>query len=327
MFWGVEGAVILGYPEPEKRGKYLAYWLGWRNLGSVLGGAILLGINSKANTTGSVGSSTYIVFIALQAFAPFVSVLLSEPSQVHREDGTPVRMANHIGFAAEMKEMWALIKRPEVALLVPLALYCQWTASYAGTFLSLYFSVRARSLAAFLMPVLSIIANTLLGYFLDAGAIRRNVRAKASYVAVMSLCGGVWVWFTVLQLRFNGNPPKYDWASHGFGSPFACYLIFYVAYFLVQNELYWLIAALAREPRELVRLSSFLRGLESAGSACGFGISSRKTLPKTVPLAIDFGLWGVSSVIGWFTVKEIGRSIDYKFATDKEGQEAEGQPK
>lgn len=65
-------------------------------------------------------------------------------------------------------------------------------------------------------------------------------------------------------------------------------------------------------------MSSFLRGLESAGSACGFGISSRKTLSKKIPLSIDFALWGVSSLVGWFTVKEIGKSIDYTFDTDEE---------
>lgn len=31
LFWGVEGAIILGYPEEGKRGKYLAYWLSWRS--------------------------------------------------------------------------------------------------------------------------------------------------------------------------------------------------------------------------------------------------------------------------------------------------------
>jgi len=266
-------------------------------------------------------SPTQIVFIALQAFAPIISVFLSEPNQVHRKNGTQVKMANFIGFGEEMREMWAIIKRKEVALLIPLALYCQWTASYAGTFLSLYFSVRSRSLAAFLVPVLSIVANTILGYFLDASSIRKNVRAKSSYIVTMSIVGGVWVWFTVLQLRYLHDPPKYDWNSHGFGTPFACYLIFYIAYYLVQNELYWLIAALAREPKELVRLSSFLRGLESAGSACGFGVSSRKTLSKTVPLSIDFALWGVSTLIAWFTVKEIGTTIDYKFKSDREGQD------
>ncbi len=94
---------------------------------------------------------------------------------------------------------------------------------------------------------------------------------------------------------------------------------------MLRNELYWLIASLAREPREMVRLSSFLRGLESAGSACGcgYGISSRKALSKKVPLAISFGLWGVANVVGWFTVKEIGESIDYNFASDEKPREEE----
>ncbi|KAL8278101.1 hypothetical protein RQP46_009561 [Phenoliferia psychrophenolica] len=321
LFWGVEGAVILGYPEPEKRGKYLAYWLGWRNAGSVLGGAILLGINAKSKKAGSVDSSTYIVFIALQAVAPFAGVLLSNPEQVQRKDGTHVLMANHIGFAEEMREMWTVITRREVLFLVPISLYAQWTASYAGTFLSLYFSVRSRALAAFLVPILSIVANTLLGFFLDNTSIRKNVRSKASYITIMTIFGGVWIWFTVLQLRYLKNPVKgLDWdeSSTRFGVPMACYLIFYVMYYLIQNELYWLISTIAREPKELVRLSSFLRGLESAGSACGFGISSRKTLSKKVPLGINFALWGISSVTAWFTVKEIGKSIDYVFESDRE---------
>ena len=76
-----------------------------------------------------------------------------------------------------------------------------------------------------------------------------------------------------------------DWSesSSRYGVPMACYLLFYVLYYvrvdapgksegsllvliqLLQNELYWLISTVAREPKELVRLSSFLRALESAG--------------------------------------------------------------
>lgn len=56
---------------------------------------------------------------------------------------------------------------------------------------------------------------------------------------------------------------------------------------LIQNFLYYTISSLAREDHELIRLSSFLRGLESAGSACGFGISSRKSLSYYVPLGIN----------------------------------------
>lgn len=71
----------MGYPEPSKRGRYLAYWLAFRNAGSVLGGSINLGLNAKNSKGGSVSSSTYLVFIVLQAIAPFVGYLVSSESR------------------------------------------------------------------------------------------------------------------------------------------------------------------------------------------------------------------------------------------------------
>ncbi|KAK1590410.1 uncharacterized protein LY79DRAFT_554551 [Colletotrichum navitas] len=38
LFWAADGADMLSYPEPEDRGKYLAYWLCDRNSGGILGG-------------------------------------------------------------------------------------------------------------------------------------------------------------------------------------------------------------------------------------------------------------------------------------------------
>ncbi len=32
IFWAAEGAIMLSYPEPNKRGRYLAYWLAYRNV-------------------------------------------------------------------------------------------------------------------------------------------------------------------------------------------------------------------------------------------------------------------------------------------------------
>ena len=81
LFWSVEGAIVMGYPEPSKRGRYLAYWLAFRNAGSVLGGSINLGLNAKNSKGGSVSSSTYLVFIVLQAIAPFVGYLVSSESR------------------------------------------------------------------------------------------------------------------------------------------------------------------------------------------------------------------------------------------------------
>ncbi|GAA5872244.1 hypothetical protein JCM1840_004107 [Sporobolomyces johnsonii] len=307
LFWGVEGAIMMGYPEARKRGRYLAYWLAFRNGGQLLGGIISLALNVHASDTGSVGTSTYLVFIALQAFAPVVAVLVSNPAQVQRPDKTKVEMENSAGFVTEMKEMWSIVTRREVLFLVPISLYAQWSSSYAGTFLSLYFSVRSRALAAFLVAVLGVIVNGLLGAFLDNTSIRMKVRSRASYTLIMSLLGGVWIWFTVLQVRYDVTHPKYDWTDGGpWAAGFVLYLVFYSSYYLLQNELYWLISQLAREPTEVIRLSSFLRALESAGSACAFGVSASEHVPKTVPVGINFGLWAVSAITAWGTVRGVG---------------------
>lgn len=66
MFWAAEGAVMLSYPEPEKRGRYLAYWLAYRNSGAILGGAINLGFNATGTKLGSLDWRTYIVFVVLR---------------------------------------------------------------------------------------------------------------------------------------------------------------------------------------------------------------------------------------------------------------------
>ncbi|GAA5820950.1 hypothetical protein JCM11251_001892 [Rhodosporidiobolus azoricus] len=307
LFWAVEGAIIMGYPEAHKRGRFLAYWLGFRNAGQILGGIISLSLNAKSNKTGAIGKETYYVFIALQASAPLVALLLSNPSQVQRKDGSPVNMEKHIGFVAEMKEMWELVKRPEVAMLAIISLGAQWPSSYASTFLSLYFTVRARSLAALTIAILGVVGNAILGFFLDSPRLSKKTKARGAFIFIMALFGGVWIWFTVLQLRFIANRPKLDWTDgQEFAVAFTLYLMFQLCYFAIQNLLYWLISQLAREQHELLRLSSFLRGLESAGSACGFGVSASKQLPFTVPLGINFGIWGMSTITAWFTVRRIG---------------------
>lgn len=68
LFWMIEGAIALSYPEPAHRGKALGYWLCYRVSGQVLGGAINLGINAHRAQAGAVSSKVYIVFIALRTF-------------------------------------------------------------------------------------------------------------------------------------------------------------------------------------------------------------------------------------------------------------------
>ena len=66
LFWAAEGAIMLRYPEPHNRGKYLAYWLCYRNSGSIVGGIINLAFNYKGTRTGKLDWRIYIVFVVLR---------------------------------------------------------------------------------------------------------------------------------------------------------------------------------------------------------------------------------------------------------------------
>jgi MFS family permease len=65
-FWAAEGSIMLSYPRPETRGRYLAYWLAYRNSGAILGGAINLGFNATGSRLGKLDWRTYIVFVVLR---------------------------------------------------------------------------------------------------------------------------------------------------------------------------------------------------------------------------------------------------------------------
>ncbi|GJN94444.1 hypothetical protein Rhopal_007524-T1 [Rhodotorula paludigena] len=287
----------------------------YADAGQILGGAITLGLNAQGSGVGSISSVTYYVFIALQAVAPVVALLLSNPHQVTRKSRQPLQMTNHIGFFAEM-------------------LMAQYTSPYINSWFSLYFTVRARALGAFVNACFGVLINFALGAFLDSNRLSKKIRARISFCFIMACLGGVWIWATVLQLEFIDDPPKLDWSDGTrFGRGLAMYLLFYSTYYgksasfklrhcmtsglvkrsllPIQNQLYWSLSQLARHPTELLRLSSFLRGMESAGSAVGYGISAAKQLPFTVPLGINFGLWGVAFSTALMTIWRIGTSINY----------------
>ncbi|KAM0706965.1 hypothetical protein Q7P35_006296 [Cladosporium inversicolor] len=117
FFWAAEGAIMLSYPPPEHRGKYLAYWLAYRNSGSILGGAITLAFNYSGWSLGKLNRRTYIVFIVLQCLGPAVALLLSNPDKVQRRDGSKIPTLPRIPASIEFKETMKLMLRKDFLLL------------------------------------------------------------------------------------------------------------------------------------------------------------------------------------------------------------------
>ncbi|KAL0938550.1 DUF895 domain membrane protein [Colletotrichum truncatum] len=306
IFWAAEGAIMISYPEDQKRGRYLAYWLAYRNGGSIVGGAINLAFNSTGKTTGKLDWRTYVVFVALQCLGPFVAMLLSPPEKVQRQDGRRVAKAEKIPTIAELKAVSKILIRKDFLLVFPFFFYATFLLSYAGSYLSLYFSVRSRALASLVSALAQITANFFFGHFLDWTKLTISQRAKFAYIGMMALFGGTWIWATIIQREYGLNAPALDWSDTGFGRGWALYIILQVNFALAYNYGYWLAGYMARDPAEIIRFTSTVRAVEAAGGAVASGISSTHA-PLLAAVGVNFGLWALALVPTYFVV----RSLDF----------------
>ncbi|KAL2837096.1 major facilitator superfamily domain-containing protein [Aspergillus pseudodeflectus] len=305
VFWSAEGAIMISYPPESQRGRYLAYWLAYRNGGSIIGGIINLAFNYSGKTTGKLDWRTYLVFVALQCLAPFVGYLLSPPDKVARSDGQKVKTAEKVRTIQELKEVLKILIRKDFLLMLPFFFYVTFLLSYAGSYLTLYFSVRARALASLISALGQITANFFFGTFLDWQRLTLNQRARYSYIFMMALFGGTWIWGTVIQHEYGLTPPKLDWADSGFGRGWAFYILMQVNFALAYNYGYWLAGYVARGPAEIIRLTSTVRAVEAAGGAVAAGISSTSA-PLIAALGVNFGLWGLAVIPTYFVATKIG---------------------
>lgn len=104
----------------------------------------------------------------------------------------------------------------------------------------------------------------------------------------MQLNDGFFLLFPVIQVNYLNSPPgTLDWAQGGtWYRGYGVYLLALTLYNINANYLYWVIATMATDPRDIVRLAGFLRGVEGAGGAGGFG-STLFTIPSAVLLCSD----------------------------------------
>ncbi|UPX16442.1 uncharacterized protein EKO05_0006841 [Ascochyta rabiei] len=305
FFWAAEGAIMLSYPPPESRGRYLAYWLAYRNSGAILGGAINLAFNYSGKKLGKLDWKTYIVFVVLQCLAPAVAMLLSNPEKVQRKNGTKVKLMPKIPAKVEFAETLKLLLRKEMLLLIPYFCYVTWSLPYIGSYMSLYFSVRSRALTSLATALAQVLATGILGSFLDWELLTLNQRARFGFLGIMVLSGGVWVWAVVIQYKYQRSRPALDWTDSQFGEGWALYVFQQVEFALTYNYGYWLIGFLAKRPVEVVRYSSVARGVEAAGQCIASGISSTKAAP-IVSAGLIMAWWGIALPAGFLVVCKVG---------------------
>lgn len=310
FFWSVEGAIATGYPEQHKRGRYIATWFSFRNMGNVIGGAISLALNHNVQHKGQVGYQTYLGFIAIQCMGLVFGLFLSNPEQVQRDDGTKIEAPRGIDWRTEIRAMWRLARSRSILLLTPLFWYFGWMQAYPGTYLATYFTVRARALGSFLSAIVGTLATWLAGVLVDVPWHKdRNVRAVSTYGLVAVLNSTTWIWAVYIQNEFRHTKPVLDWAHQSaFARGFGVYMFERISLAMVENYIYWCIGNLSDSPGDQIRYSSLLRGIETAGVAISFGVQAVPTA-LIVTASLNFAFWFAALPFSYYATIQVVRKF------------------
>ncbi|KAJ5787895.1 Major facilitator superfamily domain general substrate transporter [Penicillium paradoxum] len=295
LLWASEAAIAVGYPEEEKRGRYVGIWMGIRQMGPLVGGAISLALNIKTAQAGKVTYTTYLGLVAISSLGAPFALLLSQPQNVIRSNGTKIPYMKKTSLVIEARAIWKQLSNKYMLLLIPVFLAGQFGVTYQGNYLTTYFTVRSRALASFLTAVVGATANITTGLLLDIKALSRPARSRAMYIFILTFVTAAWIWMAIVQttLSRKTDPPAFDLGDGPFfNSSFTVYLFFKFFYEVLQTYIYWLMAEIkgAQADGDIARTTGILRSWESIGSTIAYAVGATHW-PNLNQMILGFSLW------------------------------------
>lgn len=116
--------------------RYVGIWMGIRQMGPLVGGAISLAINVNTAHTGKVSYNTYLGLVAISSLGAPFALLLSQPQDVIRSNGTKIPYMKKTSLAIEARAIWKQLKNKYILLLIPVFLAGQFGTTYQGNYLT-----------------------------------------------------------------------------------------------------------------------------------------------------------------------------------------------
>ncbi|KAK8136598.1 hypothetical protein PG984_004538 [Apiospora sp. TS-2023a] len=310
FFWAAEAAIIIGYPSPKDRAFYLAIWQTAKAAGPIVGGAINLGLNANKSSSGSVGSATYIVFIVIMCLGLPIALCLSPADRVWRKDGTRVVVHKAPTWGGEFKAVFKLMVSRRIMLLMPAFFISYFYNGFLSTWLTTYFTVRARAFSSFFTNFAGIFSSFIIAAILDRQAIFIKTRAKIAFSAIVTVLIGTWIWAIILQKQFYDaeTSPVFDWFKGGFGKTYALVFFWTFAGQAFQQFLYWLVGQYATNLSSLSHHTGILRGFEALGQTVAWAMQSQGHANHFVSIGLNFGILLLAIFPTWIVLSELEHS-------------------
>ncbi|KAL7622450.1 hypothetical protein AAE478_007955 [Parahypoxylon ruwenzoriense] len=324
FFWAAEAAIIIGYPSPGDRAFYLAVWQSAKAAGPIVGGAINLGLNANRSTAGAVGSATYLVFISIMCLGLPIALCLSPANRVWRRDGTRVVVRKAATWGAEFRAVARLLASRRVLLLLPAFFISYFYNGFVSTWLTTYFTVRARAFSSFLTNFAGVASSFLVAALLDRQSVHIRTRGRIVFSAVVAVLVGTWIWASVLQKRYydvaaaEGAAPVFDWFRGGFGAAYALVFFWTFAGQAFQQFLYWLVGQYATDLSSLSHHTGILRGVEALGQTVAWAMQSEGNANHFVSIGLNFGITVLCVPFTWIVLSELEHSHEIKVTETQE---------
>ncbi|KAI9296872.1 MFS general substrate transporter [Neoconidiobolus thromboides FSU 785] len=299
MLWSAQGALMLGYPTENEKGKYISiFWIIF-NMGGVIGGLISFGVN-YTNPNPNVTDSTYIAFMCIMFCGSLLSLSLLAPAKVIKSDGRHVETIEYPSAKTEIAGVLKVFTEWKMILLIPLFLTTNWLYTYQfNAYNGVLFNVRTRSLNNVVYWGSQMFGAYLFGLLMDFKRLNRKTRAIVGLVIVFSVMMAMWAGGYVVQLQYTRETEhewvKVDFQDSRYGPLLVLYLVYGFADAILQSWAYWLMGAQTNDASILARYAGFYKGIQSAGGAISWGLDSGK-LEYMPQLLINWILLAVACI-------------------------------
>jgi MFS family permease len=282
LLWTAQGSLMLAYPTEIQKGRFISIFWAIFNLGGVVGASVSLGTNfhSKAN---AVGNGTYIGFLVLTLCGTILPLLMVNPKDVIRTDGTKVTVTKQPSWKTELMRLpRAFVKDPQIILLFPMFFASNWFYTWQFTdYNGAIFNIRARALNNVVYWLSQIVGSVLVGLILDQKRFRRRIRAFVGWGVLLCLVFTVHIWTYFYQRQYTreslaANPERIDIFDALYGGRIMAYIMCGVLDAAWQVTTYWLMGAMSNDASQLAYFVGFYKSIQSAGAVGAWAADSVK---------------------------------------------------
>ncbi|DBA00065.1 TPA: hypothetical protein N0F65_003731 [Lagenidium giganteum] len=317
LLWTAQGQMCMAYPTQETKGIYFSvFWIIF-NLGATIGGIVTFATNYHSSASGA-STGTYIAFLIMMSMGACLSLLLSNPANVQRNDGSFVKVSKLPDWRTEALATFKVFLDPKMLLLLPLFAYSNWFYTYHSFYNVGLFNARSGGLGSIFYWGAQMVGAYTFGKYLDRTGASRRTRALKSLFILFVLTSTMWGLGLWAQLSYGIPLPvhhKFDFKQGGYWAPFFLYTYYGFCDAVCQVWSYWLMGQMSDDISVLGRYPGYYKAVQSAMAAVSWKIGAVNVNPVT-QLFINWVLSVVGMVGAYISIRVY--VSEYSNTTDTE---------